>query len=203
MPALRIRNSIFRETTMYKTLFALSVIFLFVFTALGQSKSNDAISQQIRRARAEKTFTLTYDAAGNTSKLMGVAENFDDREVGAAGVRAMNFAVGFFYPGQQIAKAPDRIMLTFWVLTKKPRFAENSRWTVFAGGETLDLGAARYAAKPRSNMEYLNFDVSRDDLAKIARAANVRFKLGEYEFTFSPGQLKNFADLLAISDPKM
>lgn len=184
---------------MHKTLFALSAIFLVAFTAFGQAKSNDSVSQQIRSARAEKTFTLTYDAAGNASKLMGVAENFDDREANAAGIRAMNFAVGFFYPGREIAKAPERVMLTFWVLTKKPRFAENHRWTLVAGQKTLDLGDARYAAKARSDMEYLNFEISRADLTAIARETNVRFRLGEYEFTFTRAQLKALADLLSIS----
>jgi hypothetical protein len=186
---------------MYKTLLALSALLLFSFSICGQSKSNETISHQIRRAHAEKSFTLSFDASANMSKLMGVSENFSDNDANAAGVRAMNFAVGFFYQGQSLAKAPDRIMLTFWVLTKKPRFAENHHWTVFTGQETLELGEARYAAKARNDMEYLNFEISRADLAKIARESSIRFRLGEFEFSFTRQQLKNLADLLILSDP--
>ena len=70
-------------------------------------------------------------------------------------------------------------MLTFWVLTKKPRFAENHNLLVTGESGRLDLGAARYAAKPRENMEYLNFEISREDLAKIAQDAAGRFSLGD------------------------
>jgi hypothetical protein len=176
---------------------------LLTCAAYNQSKTNDTILRQIRKARADKTTTLTYDSGSNMSKIMVVAENFPDNQADAAGVRAMNFAAGFFYPGQEITKAPEQIMLTFWIMSGKPRFAEYHRWTVYAGQETVDLGEARYAAKPRTDMEYLNFNIGRGDLAKIAAGSNVRFKLGEYDFSFSRDQLKALADLLVISDPAL
>jgi len=82
-------------------------------------------------------------------------------------------------------------------LTKKPRFAANHNLMV---GD-IDLGTARYAAKPRENMEYLNFEISRENLSKIALESNVRFQLGEAEFSFSRDQLKILADIVILSDP--
>ena len=65
------------------------------------------------------------------SKVMAVAENFPDAEASRANVRAMNFAIGFFYLGQTLERAPDPILLTFWVLSKKPQFGENHSMTLF------------------------------------------------------------------------
>jgi formate-dependent phosphoribosylglycinamide formyltransferase (GAR transformylase) len=113
----------------------------------------------------------------------------------------MSFGTAFFYQGQALAAAADPIALTFWVMTKKSQFAANHKWTAIAGSETLDLGDAQYAAKPANNMEYLNFQVSRENLRKLAAQANVKFKLGTAEFEFSVSQQKLLADLLRLSDP--
>ena len=132
---------------MKKLLFALVLLFLLSISFRAESVSNDAIRQRLKGLHADKSLTLSSDPGDTTSKLMGVSENFSDGEAGSAGVRAMNFAVGFFFAGQELKKSPDQIMLTFWVLTKKPRFAENHHLTVFLPGEILVLGDARYAAK--------------------------------------------------------
>jgi hypothetical protein len=50
-------------------------------------------------------------------------------------------------------------------------------------------------------MEYLNFQVSRENLKKLAGLANAKFKLGTAEFQFSAAQMKLLADLLKLSDP--
>jgi hypothetical protein len=168
--------------------------------AAAQSKSKDTILQQIRNTRSDKAITLYADPSGGNSKLMAVSENFDDDQTGSAGVRAMNFAAGFFFAGQELTRSPDPIMFTFWAMTKKPRFAENHHLTVFLPAETLDLGDARYAAKARTDMEYLNFELSRETLTKIARESNVRLRLGDHDFNFTRAQLKLLADLLIISD---
>ena len=165
-----------------------------------QSKPNNAIIQQIRLLKAEETLELSFDQNSNTSKLMAVSENFSSREAKRVGILAMNFAVGFHYAGSGLSKSPDPILLTFWVLTKTPRFGENHSLTVVTGDEMLVLGNARYVAKTRQDMEYLNFEISRTDLAKIAGQTDVRFKLGTAEFRFTPRQLKLFADLLAVSE---
>lgn len=187
---------------MKKSVFAILAVLSLTIFASAQSKANDAIANQIKALRADKTFTLSYDESGKTSKLMVVAENFSDREAGEAGIQAMNFAVGFFYPGKELANAPDPIMLTFWVLTKKPRFSADHSLMVTLGDENLVIGVARYVAKPRENMEYLNFQITREQLGKIAMRSDVKFRLGSEEFSFTKEHLRNFANLLIISDPK-
>ena len=153
------------------------------FHAAAQSKSNDAISTQIRALRAEKTFKVSYDENGKTSKLMVVAENFSNREAGRAGIQAMNFAIGFFYPGQELANAPDPIMLTFWVLTKKPRFSQDHSLMVTLGDENLVIGQARYVSKQRENMEYLNFQITTENCTNSLEIleANRAFFVGGFK----------------------
>ncbi len=132
---------------------------------------------------------------------MYVAENFSDSQASKAGIRAMNFAAGFFFAGNELSTAPDPVKLTFWAKSKKPRFADSHSFTVYVSGDVLELGEARYAAKAATGMEYLNFELSREVLSKIANSSNVRFTLGSHEFTFTAGQLKGLAALLLVSDP--
>ena len=49
-------------------------------------------------------------------------------------------------------------------------------------------------------MEYLNFEISRTNLAKIAAESDVRLKLGDREFSFTRSQMKLFADVLVVTD---
>jgi hypothetical protein len=111
----------------------------------------------------------------------------------------MNFGMAVFFPGMAMTAAPDPINLTFWVMTKKPRFASDNRWTAQQASGTLDLGSPSYAAKGGSNMEYLNFKVSRADLAKLTSGSG-KFSLGSAEFTFTPGQLSLIRNFLAVTD---
>ena len=161
--------------------------------------SNDTIQTRIRSLKAEKSITLTFDAAGGTSKLMAVSENFSKDDAGRSGILAMNFAIGHVYAGDAITQEPESFMLTFWVLTRKPRFGSNHAMTVALRDEMLVIGSARYVAKPKQEMEYLNFDISREKLAKIAGGSDVRFMLGDQEFTFTASQMKLFSDLLTIT----
>lgn len=169
-------------------------------SAFGQ-KTNDAIQKQIKSLKADKQITLSYDRGGNASKIMATAENFADKDAKAAGVQAMNFGMAFFYVGQSLAASPEYINFTFWVLTKKPQFANGSRWIVTLPSGDIDLGDSRYVGKPGESMEYLNFKIKRDDLAKIAAASNVKFKLGQKQFTFTPGHIQMFKSLIAVSQP--
>jgi hypothetical protein len=176
----------------------LVIVALFLSSmAIQAQKSNQALGSELKNSKIK----LTYDAGSGTSKLMGVAENFSDSEAKNAKVTAMNFAVGFFYPGQILERAPEQVLLTFWVMSKTPQFAEKHSLTILAGGEEFDIGDARYAAKAREDMEYLNFLINRDVLTKIASNSNVRFKLGNASFTFSRDQLRMLADLVKASDP--
>jgi len=171
-----------------------------VFTN-AQSKPNDAIARQLKSLGAESTITLSHDAGSNMSKLMAVSENFSDADAKAADVRAMNFAAGFFFAGSSLDKAPDPILLTFWVLSKQNRFGNGHALAVELDGETLYLGDSRYAAHPRDGMEYLNFNLSREMLARIASHSSVKFTLGGASFTFTKQQLQMLSNLLALSDP--
>lgn len=113
---------------------------------------------------------------------------------------AMNFASGFFFVGESLAAAPERMQFTFWVMSKKPRFAAAHELEFIAGSESILVGAARYAAKPARNMEYLNYEISRTDLEKIAKQTRVIAKIGAYDFQLTRHQLKSLADLLLITD---
>ena len=177
------------------------VIASLMVSSAAQLKPNEAISKQIKALRIEKTFSLSYDQISNVSKLMAVTGNFTDRDAGRIGAQAMNFAIGFMYVGQSLAKAPDNMILTFWVLTKRPRFAANHNLFVFGSQTSLDLGTARYVSRLRDNMEYLNFEISRENIAKIVSQPDANVKLGEFEINFTREQIRNLSDLLTLSDP--
>jgi len=184
-----------------KTLAAITLT-LICFSALAAQKSNDAIQKQIKSLKAEKTIYLTND--GSSSKLMAYAPNFSDADAKTVGAVAMNFAMAVFYPGPTLTTAPQTINFTFWPMSKKPRFAgPTGPWQVMLASGTLDLGEYRYAAKPAENMEYLNFQVKRSDLEKIASAsAPVRFRLGSYNLSFTQEQIQLLRNFLAVSDSK-
>jgi hypothetical protein len=175
-----------------KTLAFIFAAFLFASSAFAQEKSNDAMNRQIKQLGLDHT-SVTFDAGSGTSKLMAVAENFSSHDADSAGVEAMNFAMGFFYPGQSLKASPESIHFSFWVLTKKPRFAEHHHLTADLDGRTIDLGDARYAAKPNQNLEYLNFDILRTDLAAIGAAHSVTFHIGAHTVTATGSQLKLIA----------
>jgi len=184
-----------------KRLIALCAATLFLTLAVsGQSLTNTLIRDRIRNQNAENCISLNYDAAGKTTKIMAVSENFSKDDAGRSGILAMNFAAGLFYPGDNFVKSPETFMLTFWVLSKKPRFGASHSLTVTVRDEVLVIGSARYAAKPREQMEYLNFEISRENLTKIAQQTDVRFQLGDDEFSFTRSQMKLLADLLMITD---
>jgi len=178
------------------TTIPLLILFLAV-AATAQSKSNDAISKQIKTLNIEKSISVSYD--GNTSKVMAVAENFGDRDASRVGIQAMNFAMGFFYAGDSLKESPDPILLSFWILTKKPRFADIHSVTFVVGGESMVFDNIRYAAKPKENVEYINCKISRADLAKLIGGQDVRVKLGDAEFKFLPQQIRLMSNMLDIS----
>lgn len=184
------------------------ILSLFIFSlisigiAFGQTaKSNEAIVRQIKQSNAEKTITLDYNAAGNSSKIMFFSEDFGRGQYGSLGLKSLSFAMAFFYAGKTLNQPPPTVNLTFWVETRKPKFAEAHRVTIFNGSETLDLGDARYVSKPGENMEYLNFVIPREILTKTVSGTNQTLKIGASEFKFTAGQLKTMANFVRISDP--
>lgn len=178
----------------------LAVVFL-TLNLNAQSKTNAGLEQQMLALGADKNIELIFDPGSNMSKLMAVSENFSNAETSRANVRAMNFAIGFFYPGQTLERAPDPILLTFWVLSKKPQFDENHSMTLFVGDEIIEVSDSRYVARARDGMEYLNFNLTREVLTKIAKNSNVRFRLGSAEFNLTKGQLQMIANLMLLSNP--
>ena len=164
--------------------------------SFAQSKNNETLIHQIRALRADRSIQITE--SGGTTKIMAVAENFSDRESKAAGVQAMNFAMGFFYPGAEMKSAPGDIHLAFWILSKKPQFAAARDFKMMNRGETVALTATRYSAKQLQGMEYLNFSVSREDLEKMKNAAGAKIALGTCEFTITPAQAATIDNLLQV-----
>lgn len=186
---------------MKSTLTLLLSVVVFAFSAHAQD-TNKVLANRIKELKAEKTITLTYNAKANSSKIMAQTDNFDSKEASKAGIQAMNFGMAFSYPGNELAAPPDEIALTFWVLTKQPRFAAANTWKVTLDGGTLDLGPARYTARPASGMEYLNFKITPSDLAKFALGSKAEFVLGNYKFAFTPAQLVILRNFLSIADSR-
>lgn len=167
----------------------LLIIILLSTSAFAQEKTNEVINRQIRQLGVDQ-ITLTYDQPSNMSKLMAVSENFSDRDADAAGVQAINFAMAFFYQGTSLKQSPETIRFAFWVLTKKPRFAQDHRLIIELDGRTLDLGEGRYVAKPNQNLEYLNYEIKSPDLAVIGSANKIAFRAGTHTFSATPAQLR-------------
>lgn len=189
---------------MIKKLFLLLILVLtFTSFALAQTKSNDAIEKQIKTLKVEKTITLSYDESGGTSKIFVIGEDFGRDQDNRAGLNGFSFGMAFFYPGKTLNAAPDEIALTFWVQSKKPTFGESHNLTVFANGEILDLGNARYVSREREKTEYLNFKISRENLIRISNSTATKLKIGNAEFQFTSEHLKVFAALVKISDPQI
>jgi len=166
--------------------------------ASAQEKTNDEITRQIRSLGVDH-ITLDFDQASNTTKITAVSENFSDSDANAAGIQAMNFAMAFFYSGTSLKQPPDTIHFAFWVLTKKPRFADNHHLAADIDGRTLDLGMARYAAKPNQNLEYLNFEIKRTDLMVISSGRKIVFRLGNYSFASTSDQLKLIGAVIQVA----
>ncbi|MEO8648047.1 MAG: hypothetical protein ABI539_02660, partial [Acidobacteriota bacterium] len=80
-------------------------------------------------------------------------------------------------------------------------FDEDHKLVISAGDTVLELGEGRYAAKLDRQMEYLNYDLTRDIIRKIVSASNVRIRLGRNEFSFTTAQRRMLSDLLSIIEP--
>ena len=125
---------------------------IFVFTANAQNLSNETMRDRIRSAKVDNGMTLTFDEAGRTSKLMAISDNFAKDESSRAGVLAMNFALGCIYAGDSLTKSPENFLMTFWVLSKKPRFGENHSMTVALQEEMRFDAAGRQEARWRPRL---------------------------------------------------
>ena len=101
------------------------------------------------------------------------------------------------------ARSPgSRRARRFWALSGKARFGDDHTFAAELGGETVDFGTARYVFRARDGMEYLNFNLTRDQLRRLAAQPRARFRLGKSEFTFTPSQTKLLSDLHAATEVK-
>ena len=183
-----------------RTIWLLFLAFALAASAAGQGKSFDVLKKEIRDLKAEREFTLTYDQDSDSAKLMAVSENFGQRSAGCEGAKAINFAAAFTFSGTTMTREPETINLTFWVLAKKPLFANTHHWTATGPNGSLDLGDARYAARASENIEYLNFIVSRENLTRIS-APGITFRIGQCSLEVTSSQTKLLADMLIFSKP--
>ena len=179
----------------------MSVVALVGAAAAQEGKSSDAIAKQIKNIKAEKAAFYSYDSSSNASKLVIFGNDFAKDQSKRAGLESLRFGMAFFYVGNSLKTAPEMINLTFTAQTKEPRFTANHSVKITADNETFDLGDARYISKSRENVEYLNFQIKREMLVQIAKAAKITAKIGDYDFEFAPVQRQTFVNLIALSDP--
>lgn len=170
--------------------------------AFAQTKTNSAISNQIKSLKAEKYLALNYDKSANFTKILAFGEDFGRDQNKPNQLSAFSFGMTFSYQGDKLNAQPDAFILTFWSKSGKPKFAAAHRLTVSIDGETLDLGDARYATKAsEKEMEYLNFVVTRENLKKIAAGSSAKMIIGSAQFKFTAEHMKLFKNLLTVSDP--
>lgn len=176
-----------------KTLLTLIITLFFVSSINAQSKSNTAIEQQLKSSGANAT--VHFDLNSKVTTLKGVAENFSDSDTKRSGARAMNFAVGALYAGDKIERSIDPLTLSFWVMSGgRARFGESQSLIANVNGENIDLGSGRYTFR-RDGMEYINFNLTRDQLSKLANATT--WTLGGKQFTPTGSHKKLIRDILA------
>jgi len=173
-----------------------SIIFLVAFAA-AQTNSNAEMNSRIKALNAGKFITLDFN--GNTTTIRAVSDNFSDTEAKHSGILAMNFALGLYYPGDKLLKTPDKLLLSFWVLTKNPRFGEHNALSFRNNGAVTDLGDSRYSYKDRLDVEYLNFELRPDQLAALMSSDGGKITLGSETFTLTSSQKKIFQDILEIT----
>ncbi len=152
-----------------KILLAVVLALLSSASLSAQSKSNAVIEQELRSSGSNVTVNL--DTNSKVTTLRAVAENFSDADTKRVGVKAMNFAVGTLYPGDKIERSLDPLTLSFWIMSGKPKFGEDQSLIVTSGSDRIDLGSGRYVAR-RDGMEFLNFSLTREQLAKVADASS-------------------------------
>lgn len=171
----------------------------FVVSTSAQTRSNESIVRDIHSLGSSASIIVHYDAGSNVTTLKAIAENFADAETKRAGIRAMNFASGAIYIGNGIDKQLDQLTFSFWAMSSKPRFGERHGLVVVTRTGRVNVGDSRYVARARDGMEYLNFSLTREQLAAIAQNGTT-VELGAYTFTMTASQQKMISDLLKVTD---
>lgn len=176
--------------------FAPFLIVLFSAVSLSaQTLSNDAIRERVKEQGADGAITVDYDQSSNVTTIRAVADNFSSDETKRADIRAMNFAVGLIYAGNGIKGEPGPFKFSFWVMAGKPVFADVSVVQIYSGDELFDIRDVRRVRRERDAMEYLNIELTREQLKSLASQSNARAFIGRHSFNFTRSQLKLFADL--------
>lgn len=175
------------------------VILLTAAAAFAQTKSEAALTKQLKSLKADKTFALVYDKDSDNSKIYGFSEDFGKQQTSRANLSNLRFGLAFFFQGKTLTAAPNEYVLTVQASGKKPRFADAHDLKFTIDAASLDLGDARYVGK--SGVEYLNFKLTREQLGKLAKAKTVSMRVGDAEFNLSAEQMKMFADVFALSEP--
>lgn len=184
---------------MVKQIFVFALILMSATWAFSQSKSSEAIEKQLKDLKADKVFSLIYDKDSDNSKILGFSEDFGREQDRRNDVSSFRFGLAFLFVGKNLKSVPGEYLMTFQAGTKRTKFAAAHSLKFTIDNEVLDLGDARYANK-NEGIEYLNFKINREQLAKLAKAKNAAMKIGNAEFTLSAAQIKMFADLFALSD---
>jgi hypothetical protein len=185
---------------MSKFLLSLFTILLLTTFTNAQSKSIEAISEQIKTLKAEKQIQLEYDKSSNYSKLLLISDGFGGEQNRKNNLSSFTFGMMYGFNGRELTMTPEVFVLTFWAKGKNTHFAESHFWKALVDGETVELGEARYARRNGDDREFLNFVVSRDNLEKISNGKVVSFTIGQAEFNVRSESLRMFANLLTISD---
>lgn len=183
-----------------KSTLLLSLLLLFPTSFFAQTRSNDSIRDQINELGAAKHIAVEYNAASNVTTIRAVSENFAEGETKAAGARAMNFAVGMMFVGKELKNAAEPFKMAFWVNAPKPAFAQGQPIQIYAGETLHEIRDARHIRRDRDKMEYLNFQLTREQLETLARHENVRVYIGRHALTFTKSQLKLLADLYIATE---
>jgi len=181
-----------------KQIFLILLTTIFISASvIAQSNTNAEINSHIKALNAGEFITLTFN--GNTTTIRAVSDNFSQTEASRSGIQAMNFALGLYYPGDKLLHTPEKLLLSFWVLTKKPRFGEHNSLSFKKNGATIDLGNSRYVYKDRLDVEYLNFELRPEQLAALMASDGGKISLGSETFTLTSSQKKIFKDILEIT----
>lgn len=182
-----------------RTIYLLLLSATLCISASAQTRSNEAITRDIRSLGSSNSITVHHDPNSKVTTLKAIAENFADAETKRAGIRAMNFAAGAIYVGNGIDKPIDPLTFSFWAMSSKPRFGEGHGLVIVTRSGRLNVGDSRYVARVRDGMEYLNFSLTRNQLAALAQSGTT-FELGSYTFTMTASQQKMISDLLKVTD---
>jgi hypothetical protein len=177
-----------------KYLLSVATILTLAAAVSGQSKPNSEIDKKLRGSGSNAT--VNFDVNSKVTTIKGVAENFSDADTKRSGARAMNFAVGAIYAGDKIDRSVEQLTLSFWIMSGgKSRFTEDHSLAAVST-ERTDLGTGRHTFR-RDGMEYLNFNLTREQIGKLAEAS--AWMIGGKQFSPTSAQKKLLRDLLAAT----